>query len=175
MPFLQRRPRPPAEIVNQLAREERVVAWAAVDAGGAVTASAVVATNLGLWWPFAEGPRRIGWELVSKAVWRDDVLTVTTAEIDGDLLRDQAPLSVAITQPQNLPPIVRKRVEASVVRSEIGYLEGGPALFVGRRIPGRDGIRWFARLEPGTPDNEVVRSAVRQRIDALDATRRVDL
>jgi hypothetical protein len=165
MALLSRRPKPPEDVLRQLLPDERVVAWAAIDSGG----GAVVATNRGLWWPFADGPRRIGWELVSKAVWRDSVLTVTEAQVHDVLLIDLAPVSVRISEPQNLPPTVRKRVESSVVRSEVAFVEGGSALFVGRRIPGQDGVTWWARLEGNTPDTELTRESVRARIEVLDA------
>jgi hypothetical protein len=170
MALLSRRPRPPADVLSRLSPDERVVAWAEVDPGDAAAGGAVVATNFGLWWPFAEGPRRIGWELVSKAVWRDGALTVTEAVVDDVLLHDLDPVSVAISQPQNLPPTVRKRVESSVVRSEVALIDEGTALFVGRRVPGQDGVTWWARLEGNTLDNERTRASVHQRIDALAAS-----
>jgi hypothetical protein len=171
MALLSRRPRPPAEVVNRLEPEERVLAWASVD-GGAGTA--VVATNRGLWWPEAEGPRRIGWEFVAKAVWRDSALTVTEAQVDDVILIELAPKSVRIAEPQNLPPTVRKRVESSVVRSEVAFVEGGSALFVGRRVPGRDGVSWWARLEGNTPDTELTRESIRARIEVLASAWQAD-
>jgi len=165
MALLSRRPKPPAEVVAQLRPDERVLAWGDTDDG-----RAVVATNVGLWWPFADGLRRIGWEVVSKAVWRDTTLTVTEAEVDDVLLIDRAPTSVTITEPRNLPATVRKRVESSVVRSEIALIDDGTALFVGRRVPGQDGVTWRARLEGHTLDNEVTRASVRQRIELLAAS-----
>lgn len=157
-----RRPeRPPADLVARLDRDERIVAWAHTDAG------VVAASNRGLWVP---AYRRIGWELVDKAVWRDGVLTVTEAElVDNLLLRDLPPIHLRLTVARDLPPMVRRRVEASVVRSEVQPIAGGAARFVGRRVPGRDGVSWWARLEPGTRDSEQTRTSVRTRRDQLAA------
>lgn len=163
--IFSRRERPPAEIVALLDRDERVVSWADVAGGGVV-----VATQRGLWWPFPDGPRRIGWEHIDKAVWRDDELTVVEASVvDELLLVDRPPVTVRLDVPRDLPPTVRKRVEASVLRSEVHAVPGGAARFVARRIPGRDGVTWWARLEPGTRDAPMVRTEVAARIGLLRA------
>jgi hypothetical protein len=89
--------------------------------------------------------------------------------VDDLLLVDRPPITARLTKPRDLPPTVRKRVEANIVRSELLALGGGTVRFVGRREPGRDGVTWWARLEPGTPDTEEVRAAVRARIAILRA------
>lgn len=165
MRLFSRRERPPADVLALLPRDDRVVSWADVAAGGAV-----VATSRGLWWPAAEGPRLIGWQQVDKAVWRGGVLTVTEAEIVDDLLLvDHSPVAVALSKPRDLPPTVRKRVEANVVRSELLAVGGGAARFVARRTPGRDGVTWLARLEQGSPDTDQMRAAISARLAILRA------
>lgn len=162
MPWLRRRPQPPASVMQQLDADERVVSFADVDGG------VVVATPRGLWWPFPGGMRRIGWERVDKAVWTEGRLTVTEADlIDDVLLVDRPPISARVVTPRDLPPTVRKRVESSVVRSEIYPVPGGAARFVGRRIPGLDGVAWWVRLERGTRDTEATRAAITDRINRL--------
>jgi hypothetical protein len=159
--IFRRRERPPADLVALLDRDERIVSWADTDAG------VVAASNRGLWVP---AYRRIGWELIDKAVWQDAVLTVTEAELVDDLLlRDLPSIHLHLTVPRDLPPTVRRRVEASVVRSEVLPVAGGAARFVARRVPGRDGVSWWARLEPGTRDTDHVRTSVRSRRDQLVA------
>ena len=112
MPWLRRRPQPPASVMQQLDADERVVSFADVDGG------VLVATPRGLWWPFPGGMRRIGCERVDKAVWTEGRLTVTEADlIDDVLLVDRPPISARVVTPRDLPPTVRKRVESSVVRS----------------------------------------------------------
>ena len=144
-----RRERPPAGLLALLERDERVVSWALADLG------TVAATTHGLWLPSGDSFRRIGWELVDKAVWRDGVLTVIEA--------------------RDLPPAVRRRVEASVVRSEVLPVDGGAARFVARRVPRCDGVTWRARLEPGTLDAPQTRASVRARLDGLAANWAVDV
>jgi hypothetical protein len=162
VPRLRRRPQPPASVMQQLDADERVVSFADVDGG------VVVATPRGLWWPFPGGMRRIGWERVDKAVWTEGRLTVTEADlVDGLLLVDRPPVSARVVTPRDLPPTVRKRVESSVVRSEVYPVPGGAARFVGRRIPGLDGVAWWVRLERGTRDTEATRAAITDRINRL--------
>lgn len=162
MPWLRRRPQPPASVTRQLDADERVVSFADVDGG------VVVATPRGLWWPFPGGMRRIGWERVDKAVWTEGRLTVTEADlIDDVLLVDRPPISARVVTPRDLPPTVRKRVESSVVRSEVYPVPGGAARFVGRRIPGLDSVAWWVRLERGTRDTEATRAAITDRINRL--------
>lgn len=166
MKLFHRRDEPPPAALAQLDRDERVVAFA--DTADSV----VLATPRGLWWP-AGGPDRlrlIGWQNVSKAVWRDGVLSVVEADIVDDLLLvDRAPVATALRVPRDLPAKVRKRVEQNVVRSDVLPVAGGTARFVARRVPGTDGLRWWARLESGTPDTQPVRSAVAVRIAELRA------
>jgi len=162
VPWLRRRPQPPASVMQQLDADERVVSFADVDGG------VLVATPRGLWWPFPGGMRRIGWERVDKAVWTEGRLTVTEADlIDDVLLVDRPPISARVVTPRDLPPTVRKRVESSVVRSEIYPVPGGAARFVGRRIPSLDGVTWWVRLERGTRDTEATRAAITDRINRL--------
>jgi hypothetical protein len=167
MKLFHRKDAPPAEVVAQLPKDERIVSWADVRGGGVVLAS-----PLGLWWPSADGLRLIGWQYVTKATWQDGVLRVIEADVVDDLLlADRAPVVADLEVPRDLPPVVRKRVEANVVRSELLAIPGGAARFVARRTPGRDGLQWWARLEPGTPDTEPVRAAVSERLAILRAER----
>ncbi|WP_375474618.1 hypothetical protein [uncultured Jatrophihabitans sp.] len=163
--LLRRRERPPEAVLATLTPDERVVSWA--DAG----AEAVVATQFGLWWPEVDGPRLIRWQHIDKATWHDDVLTVIEAEVVDDfLLVDREPAAVALTRPRDLPPTVRKRIEQNIVRTELLTIAGGAVRFVGRRRPGHDGVVWWARLEPGTPDGEQLRAAIRARLAILRAS-----
>jgi hypothetical protein len=166
MALFHRRDRPPPEVVAQLPKDERVVSWADLADGGVLLAS-----PRGLWWPEPDGaPRLIGWQYITKAVWQDNRVIVTEADVVDDLLLvDRAPVAVEIVVPRDLPPVIRKRVEANVVRSEVLEVVGGAARFVARRIPGRDGVIWWARLEDGTPDVPEVRESVRARMATLRA------
>jgi hypothetical protein len=168
MALFRRREAPPPAVVAALAPDERVVSWADA-AGGRV----VLATPLGLWWPGVDteaAPRRIGWQFVTKAVWKGRTLSVVEADVDEDgFLVDREPVHAELSTPRDLPPTVRKRIEANIVRSELLAVAGGAARFVARRAPGTDGLLWWARLEEGTPDTPQVRSAVRARLAILRA------
>ena len=165
MKLFHRRDEPPADVVALLPRDERVVSWADLAGGGVL-----LATPSGLWWPDADPPRLIGWQHVTKAIWRDARLSVIEADVVDDLLLvDRDPVTVEIEVPRDLPPVVRKRVEANVVHSEVLPLAGGSARFVARRVPGRDGLCWWARLEGATRDTPQVRADVSARLAALSA------
>jgi hypothetical protein len=160
-----RRDRAPAELLAMLPAGERVVSWADTDTG-----SFVAATPVGLWWPDADGLRCIGWERIDKAVWRDGTLSVVEADVVDDVfLVDRPPIAMALATPRDLPPTVRKRVEANIVRSELHPVPGGTARFVARRVPGQDGVVWRARLEDGLDADERVRAQVRDLVEALRA------
>jgi hypothetical protein len=163
MALLHRRPAPPAEVVSRLPKHERVVSWADVAPAGVV-----IATPRGLWWPADDEMRLIGWEHVDKAVWRDDRLTVIEAEVVDDLLLvDRAPVSVQLSVPRDLPAVVRKRVEGNVVRTEVRSAGDGVARFVARRIPGRDGVVWWVRLEGGVTDTPQLRAQLEAELVLL--------
>ena len=166
MKLFHKRDAPPAEIVAQLPDGERIVSWADVAGGGVV-----LATPAGLWWPAGQdGPHLIGWHLVTKAVWQDGRLAVVEANLVDDLLLvDRAPVAALLEVPRDLPPVVRKRVESNVVRSELLSIAGGTARFVARRVPGQDGVHWWVRLEDGTADSDQVRSAIQSRLAILRA------
>lgn len=151
--------RAPAETRARLDPEERVLAWAETDTGGVVAA-----TNRGLWWPMPE-PRRISWALVDKAVWSEGVLAVTEADLVDDLLLvERRPVTLRLPTPREVPSVVRRRVETSVAHTREVNVSGGRARLVGRRMPGRDGLVWWARLAPGTADTADVRDELRATI-----------
>jgi hypothetical protein len=166
VPLLSRRERPPAQLVESLAQDDRIVSWADADDG-----VAVAATRLGVLWPGTDEPQLIRWQHIDKAIWRDGVLTIIAADVVDDmLLVDRAPVSVALARPRDLPPTIRKRIEANIVRTELLTVPGGAVRFVARRRPGNDGVVWWARLEPGTQDSEQVRAAIGARLAMLRAS-----
>ena len=165
MALFHRREAAPADVMALLVSDERVLSWGDLTSGGVV-----LATSRGLWWPGPDGPRLIGWQYVDKAVWREGRLTVTEADVLDDLLLvERAPLSVDVSTPRNLPAVVRKRVEANVLRSQVRAVGSGAARFVARRIPGRDGVVWWVRLEDGLADTDELRSQIRAELAVLRA------
>jgi hypothetical protein len=148
---LWRRERPPAEAVRSLEPDERVLSWATLDDG-----SAIVATRHGLWLRGADGPERVPWHLVDKAVWRDGTLTIVAAVDAGDgVLEEQPPRSARLAEPRDLPPTVRARVQRSIGYTRHHALRpAGGVHVVGRRVPGQDGLAWQLVFDPGTDRND---------------------
>lgn len=156
----------PEELRQELDPDEHVLAVGPVGAGGTMAV-----TSLGLWVPENAGMRRIGWDLISKAVWRGDALTVTEAEVTGYagnavLLADSDPVRHVLPKPARIPHLVRQRVEGSIRSRYHRELPGGGAWFVIRRVPGTNGVVLQVRPEPGT-DPEVVAEIAEETADKL--------
>lgn len=146
---LRRRPAPPASALARLDRDERVVAW-----GSAADGEAVVATPLGLWLP---GVERLPWHLITHVAWSGTTLTVTSAvEVEPSVLQNEPPRSVRLVSPQTLPETVEQRFYSSRSHTSRHRLSGGSGVIVvARRVPGQDGLTWYAvydspeaRLDP---------------------------
>lgn len=151
----------PAGFTGRLDAEESVAAWAECRTGGHV-----VATSLGLWVPTDDGPRRIGWHLVSKVTWGDGELVVIEADEEGTagaavLLADRRPRRYPLVNPGKLPHAVHRRVTESIRSRHHRELPGGGAWFVQRKVPGRDGIVLQVRPDPGT-DQDAVRAVAEE-------------
>jgi hypothetical protein len=147
----------PADFTGSLEQEESVASVASCRAGGYL-----VATSLGLWVPTDDGPRRIGWHLVSKVTWGNDELVVIEAEEVGEagdavLLKDLPPRRYPLVDAGKLPKAVHQRVTGSIRSRHHRDLPGGGAWFVQRKVPGRDGVVLQVRADPGT-DQDAVRS-----------------
>jgi hypothetical protein len=115
----------------------------------------LVLTQLGLWVPEGAQARRIGWHLVSKAVWDRGALVITEAISIGQvgdavLLSDLPPRRFVLVAPGKVPEVVRQRVTGSIRSSQRCELPGGGACFVRRRVPGLDGVVLQVRADPGT-------------------------
>lgn len=112
-------------------------------------------------------------ERIDKATWKDATVTVTEADLVDDLLlQDRQPVSIELAEPRDLPPTIRRRVQSGVVSSELVTGGGISMRVVGRRVPGRDGVSWWARLEPGTADTPEVRAIVHDVLDFRRAQQR---
>lgn len=156
----------PGEIAPLLAADEHVLGAAPVESGGHVAVTA-----LGLWVPGGGEPRRVGWHLISKAVWGGDTLAVTEAGVTGHagravLLADRAPVRYVLPRPGRVPHLVRQRVEGSIRSRYHKELTGGGAWFVVRKVPGGDGVELQVRPQAGT-DPEVVASIAEEAAEQL--------
>jgi hypothetical protein len=159
--FLRRKP--PAKLRPKLDRSERLLAWATVVGD---TPAAVVVTTYGLWLP---GRPRLGWHLIHKATWSGSRLTVVPASpaaepvaLDGvsyTVMADDAPVTVALTEPGDVPGAVRQRVTRSVAYTAHHPLPAGGVRVVARRVPGADGLAWHVRYDEGTPTGDLAVAA----------------
>jgi hypothetical protein len=149
----------PTGFAGTLERGERVVAVADLAGGGHL-----VLTQLGVWVPEGTVARRVGWHLISKAVWDRSALLLTEAVTTGTagqavLLSDLPPRRFTLTEPGRVPEEVRDRVTKSIRTSNHVELAGGGAWFVQRRVPGRDGFVLQVRADPGTSPAAVQQAA----------------
>jgi hypothetical protein len=140
----------PEGFAGHLEPEERVLATAATADG-----AHLVVTSWGMWIPDGDGVRRVGWHLVSRAVWRNGALILVEADEVEDLggavlLADRPARRFRLTKPGRLPEAVHARVEGSIRSRHHRDLPGGGAWFVQRKVPGRDGTVLQVRPDPGT-------------------------
>ncbi|MEV4412250.1 hypothetical protein [Catellatospora sp. NPDC049609] len=158
----------PEEHRPDLARDERVLAWAPAADG-----DVVVATNLGLWW---DGTRT-GWHRIDKAVWDGEHLVVTPGELVAEragyqVVADGEPVRLKLTDPDHLPHQVRLRVTGSVRHPQHYELPGGGVWVFARREVGVDGLTWAVRYDRGTDGED---PAVVAATDQLVAQSQGDL
>jgi hypothetical protein len=148
-----RRGRPPAAALATLEPGERVTAW-----GRTADDEVIIATPLGLWVPETG---RLGWHEIHKARWDSGVLTlVPGVEAEAGVREDAPPRRYLLAEPRNLPAEIRTRVTRSVAFTAHHQLGSGGVRIVARRVPGRDGLDWVVRYDPGTvrgpEDDQVV-------------------
>jgi hypothetical protein len=168
--FGRRRRKPPAKLRPALERNERVLAWAPTAA--AELPGAVVVTNLGLWLPGRAA--RLGWHQVHKATWSGSNLTVVPSVRIADgigsdgspftVMGDDASVVVSLSDPDEVPAIVRKRVTKSVAFTAHFPLPSGGVRVVARRVAGVNGLTWHVRYDDGTdpadPEVQAVTAAM---------------
>lgn len=164
------RVRTPAALRKLWGPSERSLAVASSEIGE------VVATQLALWLPepdSAQGWRAVGWADIVKATWTDGGLEVIEGVLDPDgVVNDLPPVRIRLSEPRNLPSVVRTRVETSIARSEQVPVPGGTGRVVARRVPGADGLSWTARLDSETPPSPAAHAALaeyRRRAAATSA------
>jgi hypothetical protein len=114
----------------------------------------VVATNSNL----IVGPasttgevRRLPWERIGAAAWRDDTLEVSVSFPQ----RPRERILLRFEEPERLPEAVRDRVTASIVVNEHVAIDGRLGVrIVGRRRPGDDALAWTLTFDRGLDAND---------------------
>lgn len=161
----RRRPPVPEAMRAHFEPDERCLGWAQ-----AITGQIVAATPLGLHIVGRNGHRLIAWHCISKGVWRDGRLTITESrETPDHELIDQRPWALRFDEPGTVPVVLRERVEASVASTRYVKVDGVGVRLVGRKFPGRDGLVWQFRADPGLDTSD---PAFREYIAALLAAER---
>jgi hypothetical protein len=139
----------PDGFTGRLEADERVLATARTADG-----DHLVVTSWGLWLPGPDGARRVGWHLVSRAVWKNGALAVVEADETeagaAVLIVDRPTRRFRLADPGRVPEAVHARVEGSIRSRHHRDLPGGGAWFVQRRVPGRDGTVLQVRPDAGT-------------------------
>jgi hypothetical protein len=158
--------------------DERVLAWGALarDEGW------LVATSSGL----RVVPHEVAsvvdaavlpWHEVGSAKWTATAdgggtfVVTPLAEVEPGVQARQPVQRYAVSDPGDLPAVVRKRVEQTVVVSQRSPLPGGGGvLLVARRVPGQVGREWTVVFDDdGRRGDPVAREAARQKLADLVA------
>ena len=170
----RRAPVPPS-LRAALDPDERVLAIASCTDGRVLAAS-----RFGLWTVDETLPGRWGWHLISKAGLTGQTLTVTVADVIGQLadgtqvLIDMPALEFQLAEPNSVTDVVHARVRRSVAASRYLPWPGGGGWVVLRRVPGQDGVTRQVRLDPGadtaTPGFEQAIGAVADELDEDSAS-----
>ena len=154
--------------------DERILAWGALrrDAGW------LVATSRGL--------RSVGsqeqvdllrWHEVGHAKWTTvpggggDLAVTPLAEVEPGVQARQAVRRYAFTDEGDLPAVVRRRVDETVVASQRSPLPGGGGvLLVARRVPGQQVREWSVVFDDDSLRTDpAAREAARQKLADLIA------
>jgi hypothetical protein len=162
--LFRRTPLPPAvqDVVERFRPGEQRLAHAAVAPGGD-DAAWLVATNRALWLPGDDEPRRLTWDAIAKAVWREGVLTLVEAGPDGGPMAERTS-SWPLVDAKGFPDAVHDRVTASVIWSRHHRLVGRAGVRVLARRREDGAVVWSLVYDPGLDPADPALSA---RAEAL--------
>jgi hypothetical protein len=167
--------RPPeqvrAVVAASLDPDERVLAWGVLarDEGW------LVATSRGLRVvpvaPSDDGDGVLRWHEVGHAKWTaandGGSFTITAlTEVEPGVQARTAPRRYVLTDAGDLPAVVRRRVDETVVASQRSPLPGrGGVLLVARRVPGQAAREWSVVFDDDTDRSDpAAREAARQKL-----------
>ena len=171
--------RPPEQVRAVVAAsvdaDERVLAWGVLarDEGW------LVATSRGLRVvprvPSEDGDHVLRWHEVGHATWTaagdGGTFTVTAlTEVEPGVQARQPAQKYVLTDAGDLPAVVRRRVDETVVTSIRSPLPGrGGVLLVARRLPGQAAREWTVVFDDDADRNDpAAREAARQKLaDAI--------
>ena len=163
--------------------DERVLAWGALTRDGGW----LVATSRGLRVVPPEvtsvtDAAVLPWHEIGSAKWlatgdgggRFEVVGLT--EVEPGVQARQRVVRHVLSDPGDLPAVVRRRVDDTVVASQRSPLPGGGGvLLVARRIPGRPGREWTVVFDDDAQRSDPeARDVARQKLADLVAADRPD-
>jgi hypothetical protein len=161
--------------------DERVLAWGVLarDQGW------LVATSRGLRTVPAEGPadgELLRWHEIGSAKWQATAdgggsFTVTPlAEVEPGVQSRQPARRLVLLDRGDLPAVVRRRVDQTVVSSRRSPLpDGGSVLLVARRVPGQPEREWTVVFDDDAVRNDpAAREIARQKLEEALAAERPD-
>jgi hypothetical protein len=161
--------RPPEEVRAALADpDERVLAWGVLGRG----AGWLVATSRGLRVVGASSGAVLPWHEVGHARWAatndgGGSLTVTPlAEVEPGVQARLPAVRHVLVDPGDLPAIVRRRVDQTIVTSRRSPLpDRGGVVLVARRVPGQAVREWTVVFDDDADrDDPVAREIARQKL-----------
>ncbi|WP_029429666.1 hypothetical protein [Blastococcus sp. URHD0036] len=178
--WLRRRFARPPEIVRAVVLaspdpDERVLAWGELVRGGGW----LVATSRGLRSVPAELPLDaagdvgvLPWHEIGSARWTatndggGSFAVVRLAEVEPGVQARQPAERYALADAGDLPPVVRRRVDQTVVASRRSPLpSGGAVVLVARRVPGQAAREWTVVFDDdGDRDDPTSREVARQKL-----------
>ncbi len=167
--------RPPEQVRAALVDpDERVLAWGTLSR----EAGWLVATSRGLRTVGPVGGNLLPWHEVGSARWAGTndgggSFTVTPlTEVEPGVQAREPAVRHVLTDSGDLPAVVRRRVDQTVVTSRRSPLPGGGGvLLVARRVPGQAEREWTVVFDDDADRSDpVAREAARQKLsDALAA------
>ncbi|MEI4271776.1 hypothetical protein TEK04_08570 [Klenkia sp. LSe6-5] len=172
--LVQRFGRPPADVAQAAAGAD-VLAWGSRADGGWL-----VATSAGL--QAVPGGELLPWHLVAHARWvaaADGGTFAVTPLLEVEPgVQARGPVSRhVLADAGELPAVVRRRVDQTVVASKRHPLPGGGGvLLVARRVPGQVAREWSVVFDDDADRDdpaarEVARRRLAEAVDAEDASR----
>lgn len=159
--------------------DERVLAWGALARGEGWLA----ATSRGLRTVPAEGRadgELLRWHEIGSAKWQGTAdgggsFTVTPlTEVEPGVQSRLAPRRLVLAERGDLPAVVRRRVDQTVVSSRRSPLpNGGSVLVVARRVPGQAAREWTVVFDDDVMRNDpAAREVARQKLEEALAAER---
>ncbi|SFE41720.1 hypothetical protein [Blastococcus tunisiensis] len=163
--------------------DERVLAWGTL----AGEEGWLVATSRGLSVVPAvvtsvEDAAVLRWHEIAEARWSATpdgggrFLVTALTEVEPGVQARQPQQRYVLTEAGDLPAVVRRRVDQTIVASRRAPLPGGGGvLLVARRIPGQEAREWTVVFDDDERRSDpVAREAARQKLADLVAADRVD-